>query len=89
MPHTRYTWLEKARLAEIDAEEAQSNYLRLTGWQSTCKVPGAFWVWTKTLKDGRRLMGGTDLAVSIQQNIDDEEEPRPELTDCDGHDSYE
>lgn len=83
MAHTRYTLLEKARLAEIDAEEAQRHYLDKTGWTSTCKTPGAFWVWTKTLPDGRHLMGGTDLAMSMQQNLDCDEEPNPDADESD------
>lgn len=74
----RYQLLETIQDAEEDAKEFTRAYLRLTGWQSTCKTPGAFWVWTKTLPDGRQLMGGTDSAVAYQRNLDDGEEPRPE-----------
>ncbi len=78
MPKNRYGVLETGRLAEIDVEEARTRYLRMTGWEHTCKTPGAFWVWTKQLPDGRHLMASESLAVSMQQHLDDDEEPRPE-----------
>lgn len=38
----RHTGIEDAEIALKDAKEA---YLRRFGWQITCNLPGAYWMW--------------------------------------------
>ncbi len=65
--------------AERTLQTLKRNYLREHGWQETCRVPGSYWVWQKTLHNGQQLMAGTDMAIGMEFSLspwsfDDEEE---------------
>ncbi len=59
-------WKEEQLKFEKDA------YLRKRGWDSTCSVPGSYWLWTITHK-GQKLMADTQLALSMQASIEADE----------------
>ncbi len=53
---------------QLDAREAEG--LRRKGWKHTCNVPGSYWLWEKTLRDGRTVLVEQKLAVGIQEAAD-------------------
>ncbi len=65
------------RDAVEQVEVAQRTYLKKRGWTATCRVPGSYWVWTRTYKD-QALMADMKLACAMQANIDSSE------CECDG-----
>ena len=68
---------------DIDAakegiKRMEREYLREKGWKYTCDVPGSFWLWEKSLPDGRIVLLGTSLAISVQEAMDGRQEEEAE-----------
>jgi hypothetical protein len=51
--------------AEARREDLEEAYLRERGWKQTCATPGALWVWTKSLPDGRVVLVGRTQAIAF------------------------
>ena len=69
---------------DIDAareaiERMEREYLREKAWKYTCDVPGSFWLWEKTLPDGRLVLLDTSLAISVQEAMDGKSEEQEEV----------
>lgn len=62
-------------LAEKALEQFKEEYLRLNGWEHTCSTPGSYWLWQKTLGDGRRMLTDLSTAVSLQSNLPSIQKP--------------
>ena len=75
---------EKIRRAEETVAEAETNYLRKSGWDHTCQTHGSYWLWQKTFPDGRHYCCGQDLAVSLQWAHDSMEAGREHTAVDDG-----
>lgn len=64
--------------AKDRADDVAAKYLREAGWKHTSSTPGCYWLWTRTLDDGRVLLVQQPLAVSMTPWIVAEpEEPDP------------
>lgn len=60
------------RLARIEDEidDEQAAYLRSCGWEYTCDVPGAYWLWTRILPNTEsRVLVPQGLALAMQKSI--------------------
>lgn len=92
--------LRRVRELEVEKQQAVRRYLETAGWEYTCQTPGAYWLWQKTLPDGRQVLVNESHAVSMQQALDalgascvccgaeikDDEEPVDEVcNDCREH----
>jgi hypothetical protein len=69
---------EEISAARDTLERAINAYLRAAGWRYTCDLPGAYWLWEKTLPDGRRVFVGPDTALTIQEWLDEMDAPDTE-----------
>lgn len=60
-------------IAELkhNLEEAKMQHLTAKGWKYTCKTPGSYWLWEKTLKDGRTVLVNIDMALAMQYQLRD------------------
>lgn len=56
--------------AQNELERVTSAYLRGSGWKSVCDMPGAQWLWRKTVKD-QSITVDTSSALYMQRNLDD------------------
>lgn len=67
---------------KIENEKEQLDYkldahLRRCGWDYTSStVPGCYWLWEKTLANGKTVCVGRDAALGIQSWIDEYGEDR-------------
>lgn len=59
------------RRAKDDLEQLESNYLRQEGWEYSCRNPGSVWLWQRILPDGRTIVVGQQLAVSLATRLED------------------
>ncbi len=63
-------------VAEIKAEVerldfAMDAHLRSSGWKTTCKTPGSYWMWEKEV-EGRHYLVDRDTAIRIQNIVETE-----------------
>jgi len=58
--------------ADAAVNPATDSFLRACGWDRRCDYPGALWLWSKTLPDGRVLALNSSAAVHVEQAINDE-----------------
>lgn len=65
----RYREIEHARMA---LEQAQYAYLKATGWRHTSTTPGSYWLWEKTLPDGRTALFSVSGAINAQRSLSDD-----------------
>lgn len=73
--------LDSAEDADIQREHLGfriAAYLREKGWKHTSSTPGCFWLWEKTLADGRVVLVNQDMAIGMQRDFEDAEEPASE-----------
>jgi hypothetical protein len=68
-----------------ELKDAESLFLRRSGWRHTCATPGSMWMWTKQIKvvkhyparpDGKRIeittydaLCTTDTAIYIEHSL--------------------
>ena len=52
-------------------EAGERNYLRAQGWEETCDYPGSYWLWSKTLPDGRVIACDKSMAISLAEAMED------------------
>ncbi len=57
-------------VAEIKAEMEQLDFameahLRASGWKTTCKTPGSYWMWEKEV-GGQHFLVDRETAIRIQ-----------------------
>lgn len=67
-----YKEIHEAR-SRVDIAEDQ--YLRSHGWRYTCNTPGAYWLWSGKLPDGREVLCDTRTAVSLQASMTPDPDP--------------
>jgi hypothetical protein len=60
--------------AEAKREDLEEAYLRERCWSQTCETPGALWVWTKTLPDGRVVLVGRTEALAFAAALERDDE---------------
>jgi hypothetical protein len=51
---------------QASLERARDEYLRDSGWDERNDIPGAKWMWVRTLPDGRVVWCDRDLALIVQ-----------------------
>jgi len=51
--------------AEFALEMARKEYLQRFGWKYTSNTPGSYWLWERTMEDGRVFVADTSMAMSI------------------------
>lgn len=59
-----------------DVKHATFKLLRSRGWEYTSSTPGCFWMWQKTLPDGRTILTDDGTALLFEQDLCGEE-PEP------------
>ena len=64
---------ELSQIEEFRSEREQLGYkedayLRAQGWDSTSSTPGSYWLWSRTLKDGRTLLVSKSMALQMQDH---------------------
>ena len=73
----RLQLLEKAEDCIRDAERAQHNYLRKSGWDYTSDTPGCYWMWQKQIGE-RVVLVGTETAIGMQEALDRRDPAHPD-----------
>lgn len=48
-------------------DAAERAFLKKNGWTYTCQTPGAYWLWQRTLADGRIVLVPQALAVDMEE----------------------
>lgn len=67
MRHTR----EAIDDAQAALDDATRRFLLERGWNYTSQTPGSYWMWHKQIPDGRDLLVTQDMALSVQDWLDD------------------
>lgn len=57
--------------AERRMRSAEEKYLRKCGWEYTCATPGHFWMWQRTLGDGRTLIAERETALRFAATMNE------------------
>lgn len=69
--------------ARHDADVLEREYLRQHGWAESSNYPGSYWMWSKTLPDGRTLHIPTaGMAASVQGSLTPDPEEQEHGIDC-------
>ena len=58
----------KVLAAREELAEAERKFLHAHGWEYTCRTPGSFWLWQKTLPDGRTILAAQTSAVNMAEH---------------------
>lgn len=78
MPIDRAEAIKRYLNAKAEHDEAKANLdcqrrrlLEVSGWKETSKTPGSYWLWEKTLDDGRTLLVTEKMALDCEENEQD------------------
>lgn len=52
-----------------DVEISQRMFLKSCGWTYTCRTPGSFWMYEKTIPDGRTVLVELDMALCMEESL--------------------
>lgn len=71
--------IEDAQSKMEDIEIEQRRFLKSCGWRYTCSTPGSFWMYEKTIPDGRTvLVDHLDTALRMEESLSPIPEPEIE-----------